>query len=111
MQKAARESVDRAVTQVECPACGGTRLAPHALESRINGKNIAELCAMEVADLAEWFESVDTPSVTPLVSSIREALANFTAIGLGYRPAPHRHRAPSGPVQPACRRGLYRHRR
>ena len=84
LQKAARESVDRAVTQVECPACGGTRLAPHAQESKINGKNFAELCAMEVADLAEWFDGAKAPSVAPLVSSIREALANFTAIGLGY---------------------------
>ena len=53
LQKGAREFVDRAVTQVDCPACGGTRLAQHALESKINGKNIAELCAMEVADLAQ----------------------------------------------------------
>ena len=73
LQKAAREFVERAVTQVDCP-----------LESKVNGKNIAELCAMEVADLAEWFESVDAPSVTPLVSSIRAALSNFIAIGLGY---------------------------
>jgi len=84
LQKAAREFVDRAVTQVDCPACGGTRLAQHALESKINGKNIAELCAMEVEDLAEWFEGVDAPGVAPLVASIREALANFVAIGLGY---------------------------
>lgn len=84
LQKAAREFVDRAVTQVDCPDCGGTRLAQHALESKIDGKNIAELCAMEVADLAEWFEGVDAPGVAPLVASIRAALANFTAIGLGY---------------------------
>ena len=84
LQKSAREFVDRAVTQVDCPACGGTRLAPRALESKIDGKNIAELCAMEVADLAEWFDGVDAPSVAPLVASIRDALTNFTAIGLGY---------------------------
>ena len=84
LQKAAREFVDRAVTQVDCPDCGGTRLAQHALASKIEGKNIAELCAMEVADLAEWFEGVDAPGVAPLVASIRAALANFTAIGLGY---------------------------
>lgn len=84
LQKAAREFVDRAVTQVECPACGGTRLAPHALESTINGKNIAELCDMEISDLAAWFSTVDAPEVAPLLASIREALANFVAIGLGY---------------------------
>ena len=84
LQKAAREFVDRAVTQVDCPDCGGTQLAQHALASKIDGKNLAELCAMEVADLAEWFEGVDAPGVAPLVASIRAALANFTAIGLSY---------------------------
>lgn len=39
---------------------------------------------MEVADLAELSEGVDAPGVAPLVASIRRALANFTAIGLGY---------------------------
>ncbi|GAA1168307.1 excinuclease ABC subunit UvrA [Corynebacterium glaucum] len=84
LQKHVREFVDRAVTAVTCSDCGGTRLAPHALESTINGKNIAELCAMEVADLADWFEQVEEVSVAPLVASIREALANFVDIGLGY---------------------------
>ncbi|WP_235933460.1 ATP-binding cassette domain-containing protein [Corynebacterium qintianiae] len=84
MQKAMREFVERAVTSGPCPSCGGTRLAPHALESRINGKNIAELCSMEVADLAKWFSSVDVPSVTPLVGAIQETLGHFVTIGLGY---------------------------
>ena len=84
LQKHVREFVDRAVTAVPCPDCRGTRLAPHALESKVGGKNIAELCAMEVGDLAEWFEQVEDASVAPLVSAIREALANFVDIGLGY---------------------------
>ncbi|WP_115684901.1 excinuclease ABC subunit UvrA [Corynebacterium senegalense] len=84
LQKAMREFVDRAVTSGPCPACGGTRLAPHALESRVGGKNIAELCAMEVAELDEWMAGVDEPTVAPLVAAIRETLANFTTIGLGY---------------------------
>ena len=43
MQKHIRAFVDRAVTFIPCPACGGTRLAPHALESTIDGANIAQL--------------------------------------------------------------------
>ena len=84
LQKAMREFVERTVTTGPCPACGGTRLAEHALESRIRGKNIAELCAMEVADLAEWFEQLDDASVAPLTSAIRETLFHFITIGLGY---------------------------
>ncbi|EEI17461.1 ATP-binding cassette domain-containing protein [Corynebacterium lipophiloflavum] len=92
MQKAMREFVERAVTTAPCPACGGTRLADHALESRIRGKNIAELCAMEVADLAAWFAQLDDASAAPLTFAIRETLAHFVTIGLGYitldRPTP-----------------------
>ncbi|GAB3704245.1 ATP-binding cassette domain-containing protein [Corynebacterium nasicanis] len=84
MQKAMGEFVDRAATFVDCPACGGTRLAQHALESRINGANIAELCAMEIRDLAAWMEGVSDPSVAPLIDALRETLANFVSIGLGY---------------------------
>ncbi|GAB3596022.1 excinuclease ABC subunit UvrA [Corynebacterium faecale] len=84
MQKHIGEFVDRAVTFVDCPECGGTRLAQHALDSRINGKNIAELCAMEVRDLAEWITGVDAPSVAPLMRGLSETLDNFVAIGLGY---------------------------
>lgn len=87
LQKAMREFVDRAVTSGPCPACRGTRLAPHARESRIDGANIAELCAMQVTDLAAWFDHRDTSifaSVTPLVSAIRETLSHFITIGLGY---------------------------
>lgn len=84
MQKHIRAFVDRAVTFIPCPACGGTRLAPHALESKINGKNIAELCAMEVRDLAKWIKTVEAPSVAPLLTALTETLDNFVEIGLGY---------------------------
>ncbi|MHA2788620.1 ATP-binding cassette domain-containing protein [Corynebacterium sp. S7] len=84
MQKHIRAFVDGAVTFVACPECGGTRLAPHALEAKIYGKNIAELCAMEVTDLANWFTQVTDPQVAPLINAIQETLDNFVEIGLGY---------------------------
>lgn len=84
MQKHIRAFVDRAVAFIPCPACGGTRLAPHALDSKINGKNIAELCAMEVRDLATWIKSVEAPSIAPLLKALSDTLDNFVEIGLGY---------------------------
>ncbi|EEW50087.1 putative excinuclease ABC, A subunit [Corynebacterium efficiens YS-314] len=84
MQKHIGEFVDRAVTFIACPDCGGTRLARHALESRINGKNIADLCSMEVRDLARWIDGVDARSVAPLMRGLSQTLENFVAIGLGY---------------------------
>jgi len=78
LQKSLGEFVDRAVTFVDCPDCGGTRLAQHALDSRIRGRNIAELCAMEIRDLAAWMEELSAPSVAPLVDSLRETLGYLT---------------------------------
>ncbi|KQB86261.1 ATP-binding cassette domain-containing protein [Corynebacterium lowii] len=84
MQKHIREFVERAVSFVPCPACGGTRLAPHALESKINGKNIAELCQMEIGDLRKWAADLEHPNLTPLLDALRATLDNFVSVGLGY---------------------------
>ncbi|MFV0532855.1 MAG: ATP-binding cassette domain-containing protein [Cumulibacter sp.] len=85
MQPHIRRFVERAVTFQTCPECGGTRLAAEALGSKINGKNIAELCAMQISDLAEWVRAELTDaSVAPLVKGLQHLLDSFTQIGLGY---------------------------
>ncbi len=40
--------------KVVCPVCHGTRLGPHIHCFRIDGKDIAEVSAMEISDLAAW---------------------------------------------------------
>ncbi|SDB83681.1 Excinuclease UvrABC ATPase subunit [Raineyella antarctica] len=84
MQPHIREFVDRAVTFIVCPDCGGTRLSEAARSSRIKGLNIAEACSMQVTDLAEWLRDLDEPSVRPLVAGLQHVLDSFVAIGLGY---------------------------
>ena len=84
MQPHIRAFVDRAVTFTTCPECGGTRLSEAARSSRIKGVNIAEACAMQISDLAEWVRDLDEPSVGPLLDSLRQALDSFAEIGLGY---------------------------
>jgi excinuclease UvrABC ATPase subunit len=84
MQPHIREFVDRAVTFTACPECGGTRLTETARSSRINGVNIAEVCAMQISDLAEWVDGLDEPSVAPLLAALRHSLDSFVEIGLGY---------------------------
>ena len=84
MQPHIRAFVDRAVTFTTCPECGGTRLSEAARSSRIKGVNIAEACAMQISDLAEWVRDLDEPSVAPLLDSLRQALDSFAEIGLGY---------------------------
>jgi excinuclease UvrABC ATPase subunit len=79
-----RVFVDRAVTFTACPDCGGTRLTQAARSSRIDGINIADACAMQISDLAEWVRGVNEPSVAPLLATLQQTLDSFVEIGLGY---------------------------
>ena len=84
LQPHIRAFVERAATFLTCPDCEGTRLTPEARSSQINGQSIADLCAMEIRDLAGWLKGLDEPSVAPLVGALRDALDSFVEIGLGY---------------------------
>jgi len=84
LQPHIRAFVERAVTFTTCPDCDGTRLAPEARSSKIEGINIADACAMQITDLAEWVRGLDEPSVAPLLQSLSETLDSFVEIGLGY---------------------------
>ena len=84
MQPHIRAFVERAITFTACPDCGGTRLNAAARSSKIKGINIAEACAMQISDLAEWVGSLDEPSVAPLLAALRHTLESFADIGLGY---------------------------
>ncbi len=79
-----RAFVQRAVTFTACPDCGGTRLSEAARSSEIRGTSIADACAMEIADLAEWVRDLDAPSVAPLLVTLQQTLDSFVEIGLGY---------------------------
>jgi excinuclease ABC A subunit len=84
LQPHIRAFVDRAVTFTACPDCGGTRLSEAARSSRVAGANIAEACAMQTSDLADWVRGLAEPSVAPLLAALGQTLDSFTEIGLGY---------------------------
>jgi len=84
MQPHIRAFVERAVTFTTCPECDGTRLTKEVLASKIHGKNIADLCALQITDLADWVRGLDEPSVAPLVTGLQHLLDSFAEIGLGY---------------------------
>ncbi len=84
MQPHVRAFVDRAVTFGTCPECDGTRLNETARSSKIKGKSIADVCAMQISDLAEWLRGLDEPSVAPLLTGLQRTLDAFVEIGLGY---------------------------
>jgi excinuclease UvrABC ATPase subunit len=84
MQPHIRAFVDRAVTFTICPECDGTRLSEEARSSKIKGKNIADVCAMQISDLAAWVRGLDEPSVAPLLTGLQHLFDSFSEIGLGY---------------------------
>lgn len=84
LQPHVRAFVERAVTFTVCPDCAGTRLSEGARTSTIGGVSIADACAMQITDLAEWVRGLDDPSVAPLLTALGHSLDSFVEIGLGY---------------------------
>ena len=84
LQPHIRAFVERVVTFSVCPECDGTRLSPEARSSKIDGKNIADVCAMQISDLADWVRGLDEPSMAPLLAGLRHLIDSFVEIGLGY---------------------------
>ncbi len=99
LQPHIRAFVERAVTFTTCPDCDGTRLSQQARSSKIDGKNIADACALQISDLGEWVRSLDAPggtarayggaspargTVAPLLTGLQHLLDAFAEIGLGY---------------------------
>ena len=84
MQPHIRAFVDRAIVFRACPECAGTRLNDTARSSKISGKSIADVCAMQITDLAQWVRDIDDAGITPLVGKLVDTLDAFVQIGLGY---------------------------
>ncbi|MFD7068087.1 ATP-binding cassette domain-containing protein [Streptomyces sp. NPDC059913] len=84
LQPHIREFVERAVTFTTCPGCEGTRLSEEARSSKIGKLSIADVCALQISDLAEWVRGLDDPSVAPLLAALQQTLDSFVEIGLGY---------------------------
>ncbi len=79
-----RETLLTFVSRSTCPRCRGARLNQAALASRINGRNIAELSAMEVWNLVDVVAGITGPVAEPMVTAILDRLRHLISIGLGY---------------------------
>ncbi len=84
LQPHIRAFVERVVTFTTCPDCAGTRLNEAARSSKIKGINIADACAMQITDLADWVGGLKDKSVAPLLTALQDTLKSFVEIGLGY---------------------------
>jgi excinuclease UvrABC ATPase subunit len=84
LQPHIRAFVERVVTFTTCPDCDGTRLNEAARSSKIKGINIADACAMQITDLADWVGGLKEKSVAPLLTALQDTLESLVEIGLGY---------------------------
>src|SRR6187455_1411567 len=84
LQPHIRAFVERAAVFKTCPACDGSRLNDAARSSKIKGRSIADVCALQVTDAAEWLRGIDDTGVAPLVANLQHLFDSFIEIGLGY---------------------------
>ena len=84
LQPHIRAFVERAAAFAPCSACDGTRLNASARSAKIDGRDIAEVCAMQITDAAAWVRGIEDETVRPLLENLSHLLDAFVGIGLGY---------------------------
>jgi excinuclease UvrABC ATPase subunit len=67
-----------------CPLCKGARLSQPALGCRINGKNIAELSAMEISAVISFLGKIKSTVGAPMITTLKERLQHLVNMGLDY---------------------------
>jgi len=77
--------------EIPCPVCEGSRLKKEALFFRVNGKNITELCDMDISDLTAWFLDLNSHLTdkqlliaSEVVKEIKDRLNFLMNVGLNY---------------------------
>lgn len=84
MSERTQKMVAPFMTLGPCALCRGARLSQAALACKINGRNIAELSAMEVDELIEVVRAIKDPAAAPIVKTLTERLQHLIDIGLEY---------------------------
>jgi len=91
MPASMRKWASQFVNMIPCPHCHGARLKKESLHFRLNGKNIAELASMDIAELAEWIKDLPkklTKSQNLIASEILREISfrlNFLCnVGIQY---------------------------
>ncbi|MEY7971664.1 ATP-binding cassette domain-containing protein [Saccharomonospora xinjiangensis] len=84
MGERTRQMAARFTTTVPCGDCGGSRLSEAARSCRIEGRDIADVYAMDATRLHEWVSGLDLPRVRPVLDALRARVGHLVDIGLGY---------------------------
>ncbi len=79
-----RKAVEPYLRPRPCPLCKGARLSQAALGSKIRGRNIAELSAMEVGELVPFLRKITGAVAAPILTTLVERLEHVVDIGLEY---------------------------
>ena len=87
--ESAKREIEKYIREMPYSVCGGRRLRPEALSVKIGGKNIHELCVMQVTDLLEFLSGVtlgvsQTIIATPILKEIKARLRFLVNVGLEY---------------------------
>ena len=77
--------------EINCPECHGSRLKKESLFFKIEDKNIAELSAMDISELTEWFQNLppklsekQKTIATEILKEINDRLKFLLDVGLNY---------------------------
>ena len=84
-----REKFAGYMREVPCPSCGGARLKPVSLAVTVDGRSIAELCALPVGELAKLLLTLelsdrDRQIASRIVKEVNARMGFLLDVGLDY---------------------------
>ncbi len=86
-----KQQIRQYIRKISCPHCKGTRLKPEMLYFKLNGKNIADLSAMDISALADFLENIENDMserqniiARDILKEIRSRLGFLLDVGLNY---------------------------
>jgi excinuclease ABC subunit A len=89
--KKAQKWANQFVKTITCPECDGMRLKKESLWFKIDGKNIAQLARMDLAEMGSWFDNLEERIserqqliAREVVKEIKDRLGFMLNVGLNY---------------------------
>ena len=84
-----RTEIESVMNACECPECHGARLNPIALAVTVGGKNINDVCLMNIDEALNFFNSLKLSERDELIAKgilkeIKERLGFLNSVGLDY---------------------------
>lgn len=84
LSKKKQDIIKDYIHQATCEKCGRSRLNEKSLAVVINGRNIFELCQLQLNELFDFISKIKNPLVETVVEQIKLRLQYLINIGVGY---------------------------